>query len=42
MRLELKGSDSRTVIVPNHNEIAKGTLTAIIKQSGLDAGLFRK
>lgn len=42
LRLELGKKDSRTVVVPNHSEIAKGTLASIIKQSGLDAALFRK
>lgn len=42
MRLELKGGDSRTVPVPNHTEIAVGTLKSIIQQSGLDASLFRR
>lgn len=42
MRLELPGGDSRTVPVPNHREIAKGTLKSIVAQSGLDAALFRK
>ena len=38
MRLDLPGGDSRTVPVPNHREIAKGTLKSIIAQSALDAG----
>ena len=42
MRLDLKGGDSRTVPIPNHSEIAVGTLKSIISQSGLDAGLFRR
>ncbi len=42
MRLDLKDDTSRTVIVPNHTEIAKGTLASIIKQSGLEAALFRR
>jgi predicted RNA binding protein YcfA (HicA-like mRNA interferase family) len=35
-------SDSITVPVPNHPEIAKGTLKSIIRQSGLDPALFIK
>jgi predicted RNA binding protein YcfA (HicA-like mRNA interferase family) len=42
MRRELSGSDSATVPVPNHREIAKGTLKSIIDLSGLDPQLFRK
>jgi len=32
--------DSITVVVPNHKEVDRGTLSAIIRQSGLDRGLF--
>lgn len=42
LRLDLPGGDSRTVPVPNHQEIAIGTLKSIIQQSGLDATLFRR
>ncbi len=42
MRRELSGGDSATVPVPNHREIAKGTLKSIIVLSGLDERLFRK
>ena len=42
LRLDLPGGDSRTVPVPNHQEIAIGTLKSIIQQSGLDAALFRR
>lgn len=30
----------RTLTVPNHKEIAKGTLRAIIRQAGLEAEEF--
>jgi predicted RNA binding protein YcfA (HicA-like mRNA interferase family) len=30
----------RTVIVPNHSEIRRGTLKSIIEQSGLARSLF--
>jgi len=30
-----KGSPTRTVIVPLHNEVAKGTLQSILAQAGL-------
>ena len=30
----------RTVIVPNHGEIQRGTLKSIIEQSGLQRSLF--
>jgi predicted RNA binding protein YcfA (HicA-like mRNA interferase family) len=36
------GSDTRSVPVPNHAEIARGTLRSIIHLSGLDAALFKK
>ena len=42
MRRELSGGDSATVPVPNHREVAIGTLKSIIRLSGLDAQLFRK
>ena len=29
-----------TVVVPNHSEIAIGTLAAIVRQSGLSRSLF--
>ncbi len=31
---------SRTVIVPNHSEIRRGTLKSIVEQSGLHRQLF--
>ena len=36
------GHDTKTVPVPNHAEIAKGTLKSVIHLSGLDASLFLK
>ena len=42
MRREMPGDDSATVPVPNHREIAKGTLKSIITLSGFDDRLFRK
>jgi predicted RNA binding protein YcfA (HicA-like mRNA interferase family) len=42
MRRELPGGDSATVPVPNHREVAKGTLKSIIELSGLDHRLFRR
>jgi predicted RNA binding protein YcfA (HicA-like mRNA interferase family) len=42
MRLEETKTGGRTVPVPNHHEIAIGTLKSIITQSGLPADLFRK
>ena len=40
----VKYSDGRkiTVVVPNHDEIAKGTLLSIISQSGLSKEEFLK
>jgi predicted RNA binding protein YcfA (HicA-like mRNA interferase family) len=42
MRMIDEKSGGRTVPVPNHREIAVGTLKSIIAQSGLAADLFRK
>ena len=42
MRRELPGGDSATVPVPNHREVAIGTLQSIIRLSGLDSKLIRK
>jgi predicted RNA binding protein YcfA (HicA-like mRNA interferase family) len=42
MRRTLPDGDSATVPVPNHREVAKGTLKSIIALSGLDDQLFRK
>ncbi len=42
LRRALPNGGTATVIVPNHREIAKGTLKSIIDMSGLDEALFRK
>jgi predicted RNA binding protein YcfA (HicA-like mRNA interferase family) len=42
MRLRVEGGDTRTVPIPNHRELAKGTLKSIVNLSGLDEGLFRR
>ncbi len=42
MRRSLPGGDTATVPVPNHREVAKGTLKSIIALSGLDQALFRR
>ena len=42
MQRKLSGGDTVTVPVPNHREVAKGTLKSIIGLSGLDESLFRK
>lgn len=42
LRRDLTEGDSVTLVVPNHREIARGTLQAIVRQSGLDPKLFRK
>ncbi|MBE7539776.1 MAG: type II toxin-antitoxin system HicA family toxin [Opitutaceae bacterium] len=42
MKRQLPAGDSATVPVPNHREVAKGTLRSIIALSGLDDRLFRK
>ena len=38
--VKYKDGKKFTVVVPNHDEIAKGTLLAIIKQSGLTRDEF--
>ena len=35
IKLRNEGNKSRTVIIPNHYEVAKGTLKAILEQAGL-------
>ena len=40
MILRHKEEPHRRLTVPNHDEIAKGTLLAIIRQSGLTRGEF--
>ena len=42
MILRNKNPPYRRLTVPNHNEIAKGTLLAIIKQAGLTRDEFLK
>ena len=42
MQKALNDGDSITVPVPNHKEIAIGTLKSIISMSKLDDSLFRK
>jgi predicted RNA binding protein YcfA (HicA-like mRNA interferase family) len=42
MQKVLDEGDSITVPVPNHKEIAVGTLKSIISMSKLDDSLFRK
>jgi predicted RNA binding protein YcfA (HicA-like mRNA interferase family) len=34
-------SPHRRIVVPDHNEVAKGTLRAIIRQAGLTVDEFR-
>jgi predicted RNA binding protein YcfA (HicA-like mRNA interferase family) len=36
------GHETRTVPVPNHAEIARGTLKSVIHLSGLDTSWFMK
>lgn len=40
MQRRIGEEDSISVVVPNHREIDRGTLSAIIRQSGLDRELF--
>jgi predicted RNA binding protein YcfA (HicA-like mRNA interferase family) len=38
--LKLRHADGRTVIVPLHRELARGTLRSILRQAGLTADEF--
>jgi predicted RNA binding protein YcfA (HicA-like mRNA interferase family) len=40
MQRRIAEDDSISVVVPNHREIDRGTLSAIIRQSRLDRELF--
>jgi len=40
MQRRIGEDDSMSVVVPNHKELDRGTLSAIIRQSGLDRALF--
>ena len=40
--LRQEDSPHRRLTVPNHKEIAKGTLRAILRQAGLTADEFKK
>jgi len=35
IKLRKEGRETRTVIIPNHYEVAKGTVKAILEQAGL-------
>jgi predicted RNA binding protein YcfA (HicA-like mRNA interferase family) len=38
--VKLRDQDGRIVIVPKHRELAKGTLSAILRQSGVSVSEF--
>ena len=38
--VKLRSADGRTVIVPDHREIARGTMRSILRQSGLTVEEF--
>lgn len=38
--IKLRAGDGRTVIVPDHREIAGGTMRSILRQAGLTAEEF--
>ncbi|MGA7835408.1 MAG: type II toxin-antitoxin system HicA family toxin [Acidimicrobiales bacterium] len=38
--VKLRDRAGRTVIVPTHRELARGTLSAILRQSGLSVSQF--
>ena len=39
---KLKADDGRTVIVPMHRELARGTLGSILRQAGLSPAQFEE
>ena len=41
MVLRQRGSPHRRAVVPDHKEVAKGTLRAILREVGLTADDFR-
>lgn len=40
--VKLRNEDGRTVIVPDHREIARGTMRSILRQAGLTAEEFEQ
>ncbi|HOJ12214.1 MAG TPA: type II toxin-antitoxin system HicA family toxin [Clostridiales bacterium] len=42
MKLRKTGKIEKTVIVPNHYEVAKGTLQSILEQAGISLEKFLK
>lgn len=40
--VKLRSVDGRTVIVPDHREIARGTMRSILRQAGLTADEFEE
>lgn len=40
--IKMRHQDGRMVIVPNHHELAKGTLRSILRQADVEAGEFIK
>lgn len=40
--VKLRHADGRTVIVPMHRELARGTLRSILRQAGFSADEFRE
>ena len=38
--VKLRNHEGRTVIVPTHRELARGTLSAILRQSGITVSQF--
>ena len=41
-RVKLRNEAGRTVIVPDHRELARGTLSSILRQAGLSVDEFRE
>jgi len=40
--MKLRNEEGRTVIVPLHSELARGTLRSILRQAGLSPEAFRR
>lgn len=40
--IKMRNSDGHIAIIPDHDELAKGTLRSILRQANLDVGEFIK
>jgi predicted RNA binding protein YcfA (HicA-like mRNA interferase family) len=42
IRLKRRNGETRVVVIPDHREIAKGTLRSILRQAGLSREEFQQ